>query len=292
MIALGYTDAEKLETIAAYQTAHGLQRTVVIAGQAPLPVEGWHVTYEETILYRVFYPLLQFIDGNTLVVVNELLRSQDRNNLYYNCVRHYLNQTPHVLVFQHLPFIDTVDDFMTLFDFATQSRWKRHKFDLDLVLDNTTVDVRPTTLQFDAVPVAVSAKTRARYVAEKTKLFANLGHKDPHTLPRNLYLIGGADKLARDDTPLLDGTGRYVARNARLRCDRLDTYEQATADGAPYTILEFPHRFLDFSDFLYRTRQTQLRVLVADLPVDAWYWQRYSAWKERLDDAQASLQQR
>ena len=72
---------------------------------------------DEIIQYKFYYRLLQEIGKDTLLVVNECLRMQNRYDLTYNCLRLFLQQTPHALVFQYLPIIDTIADFMVLFDF-------------------------------------------------------------------------------------------------------------------------------------------------------------------------------
>lgn len=297
MIGLGYTDGDKRACIAAYCAANGIRRTVVISADAfPLALEGAdHVPYSEVIMYRTFYPLLQKIDQHTLVVVNECLRNQNRYDLAYNCIRNFLNQTPHALVFQQLPQIDTAEDFMILFDFATQSRWKRLHFDPALIAANVHVDMYMLPLAFERIDVPTSAATQAHYEAERAKAFAALGPRDPHTLPRNLYLLGGKDKaayIAAQSTQTLFGNShpaRYVARNKRLGCESIVTYDEVTADGSPYTVVELPHAFADWCDFLRRTWQPTTRVLCAGLKVDNWYFDRYTEWSKRIHATYANL---
>lgn len=288
MIYIGYAPAERLALVAAYRAQHGIRQTIVItADQFPLTVpDSEAVAYRDVIRYVVFYRLLQIIDGQTLVVLNECLRTQNRHDLAYNCIRHYLNRTPHRLIFQHLPLIDTAEDFMVLFDWDTDSRWKRQGFDPALVRREAQVQVRDQAPAFTAVPVPTAAATRQRYERERERLFAGLGGRDPHTLPRNLALLGGRDKkayiLAGDPAAL------YVARNQRLGLSRIATYETAAA-GPAYTAVELPHRFLTMADFLTRTGLTAVPVLVADLKVDHWYFERYREWSERIHAACASL---
>jgi hypothetical protein len=176
--------------------------------------------------------------------------------------------------------IDTAEDFMILFDFATQSRWKRRAFDAGLILDNVQLAMQPWPVDFHRIDVPTSPATRQRYAEERERLFAGLGARDPHTLPRNLYLLGGKDKLAwitRQQPSLFEaeaeaaGARCYVARNKRLGNGHVFTYDDAPADGGPYTVVELPHRFIDYSDFVCATGQAASDVLVADLKVDHWY---------------------
>lgn len=287
MIYIGYSDSEKRSIVADYQSANGTAKLVVIYPSAfPLPIEGADaIEYAEVIMYRTFYRLLQEIDDKTLIVINECLRTQNRYDLTYNCIRNFLNQTSHQLIFQHLPQIDTAEDFMILFDFDTHSRWKRESFLAELVRSNAHVRIHPICVDFNPISVCTSDKTKVKYESEKEKLFSGLGAADPHTLPRNLYLIGGNEKAAA-----IDPFKRYVARNKRLKLNNIDTYDDATTGNAPYVVLELPHRFIDFSDFMKTVNQSQFDVMVADIKVDRWYLERFNAWRERLDATYASLQ--
>lgn len=296
MIFIGYSDDEKRIEIAKYQAENGIEKTVVIsADEFPLPIQGTdQVEYSDVIMYVTFYRLLQQITPHTLIVINECLRTQNRYELSYNCIRNYLNLTTHQLIFQQLPIIDTADDFMILLDFDTKSRWKRRGWDVYLIKQESKVFVRQLPIMFERVDVPTSKKTKDKYAVERSRLFAEIGAKDPHTLPRNLYLIGGQDKLAYIDNQAMpmfsqgDLGNLYVARNKRLGRDCIVTYDDA-CPGKRYTIIELPHRFIDFCDFIKRTGQAGGRVLVADLKVDNWYFDRYAQWSERIHDAYTSL---
>lgn len=294
MIYLGpFRDNEKRELIAGYVSAHGLRHVKVIsADQWTLPVPGSdQVPYSQVIMYRTFYRLLQEITDDTLLVLHECLRTQNRYDLAYNCIRNYLTRTTHQIIFSRLPQIDTAEDFMILFDWDTRSRWKRNAFDPDLVRRESQVIVRPLPVSFTRIDVPTRTRTRERYAAERERLFRELGARDPHTIPRNLHLLGGPDKQAWIDSqalPLLtDGRKKYVGRNSRLR--GVIPYKDARP-GSTYTCVELPHRFIDFADFLCRTGQVEVPVLVADLKVDHWYFDRYTAWARRLHDTYAALQ--
>jgi len=299
MIYLGYSQDERLRIIGDYRREHAIAHTVVITpAMFPLPVpDSDTVDYVDVIMYVTFYRLLQEIDKSTLIVLNECLRTQNRYDLAYNCIRNYLNQTEHVLIFQTLPQIDTEEDFMILFDWDTRSRWKREHFNPELIHDNSNVHVRTRDFHFERIDVPTPDATKRRYEAEREKRFAELGARDPHTIPRNLYQLGGKDKkrwMDEEPAPTLFCLGEpierhYVARNQRLSSASVSTYDKATIDNIPYTVIEFPHRFIDWCDFVTVTGQTEFDVLVADLKVDQWYFDRYVAWKERLNATYASL---
>jgi len=288
MIYLGLDNAEKDARISAYVAEHHIGKVVMFSParwrwEPSLQVE--HIEWAEIIMYRHYYRLLQEIDGSTLLVINECLRTQNRYELTYNCLRNFLNQTTHQIIFQRFPLIDTVEDFMILFDLDTRSRWKRETFER-APLRESQIEATSRLPALRAVPVAVDETTQIAYAREKRRLIDNLGHRDPHTIPRNLHLMTGKAKLAH-----VDPFRRYVGRNKRFRLDNLDVYREATVGRAPYSVFEFPHDFIRFSDFFAETGQQDLDVLVADLPVDRWYFERYTAWTQRLSDAYSALQQ-
>jgi hypothetical protein len=294
MIYLGLDDGDKRAVVECYRAQHDIRRVVAIsADEFPLAIDGADpVAYSQVIMYITFYRLLQEIDERTLVVINECLRTQNRYDLTYNCIRNFLNQTGHQLVFQHLPQIDTQEDFMILFDLDTRSRWKRRPFDPFLVAEEARLEIQRLPVAFERVDVPTSDATRDKYDREREKMFSTLGKRDPHIIPRNLYLIGGADKrnyISASDLPLFSqSAGQWVARNKRLGNDRIVTYDEVQSEQT-YGVLELPHRFIDFSDFIRRAGQASSRVLAADLKVDRWYFQRYTDWSERIHETYASL---
>jgi hypothetical protein len=287
MIHLGLTPDEKTGRIRAYCREHRIAKVFVLSPKKlffDCGIEGAEtIEWADIIEYRYFYRLLQEIDASTLVVVNECLRTQNRYDLTYNCIRHFLNQARHQLIFQWLPFIEDLQDFMILFDFDTRSRWKREKFDPDL-LDHCTITMEPRRITFRPIGVPTSAELKTAYQKEKTKLIDGLGLKDPHTIPRNLYLMSGNARL-RYVVP----DRWYIGRNTRFKIERMQTYKEEVYPNAPYTVFELPHNFIDFADISALSRQTAFDVLVADLKVDHWYFDRYTQWTKRIDDGYASL---
>lgn len=287
MILLGYSNAAKDAEVARYCATHDVARVVILSPEKfrfPCTATNHEVVdWTEIIKYRTYYRLLQEINAKTLVVVNECLRTQNRYDLTYNCMRLFLAQAGHQLVFQYLPQIDTADDFMILFDFDTRSRWKREPFKAEL-LEHTRIQIERPELRLTRVNIETDAATKAKYAKEKRSLIDNIGLKDPHTIPRNLYLLSGKSKLpyVRDDR-------HYVGRNNRFGLDRLTTYRE-TSFPERYDVFEFCHNFIDFADFLALSRQTDLRALVADLKVDQWYFERYQQWLGRIDATYAVLQ--
>lgn len=287
MIRIGYDNAEKVAAVARYVGANPVRSVVVFGperfrlelGDAGAPVE--HIEWVEIIMYRSYYRLLREIDNDTLVVINEPLRTQNRYDLTYNCLRNFLQQTKRQIVFSRFPLIDTFDDFMVLVDLDTRSLWKRESFrpEMRQELDIDVVERAPELAKID---VPTDGKTRAKYAKDKRALIDGIGLKDPHTIPRNLLLIGGEAKVTRAPS------GGLVGRNNRFKLPQLVTYE-AVGRGDGETVFEFCHRFIDWADFLTASGRSKVSALVTDLKVDAWYFERFSAWGGRLRDAYAAI---
>jgi hypothetical protein len=308
MIHVGLVNIEKGEVVREYMRRHTLTKLFVFSPSrfappfAPTHLSnptlecdgraGVFVDYADIIMYRYFYKLLEEIDGQTLVVVNECLRTQNRNDLTYNCLRHCLSRTPHQLIFQHLPIIDTIEDFMILVDFDTRSMWKRERFSPEIVAHaGVKIHGAPPTLAL--TPIPVDEKTRATYAKEKAALVAEVRDdvdKDPHLIPRNLMLVSGKAKL-----PHVDPTCLYVGRNNRFKLHNMATYkdlkreDEEVGGSRARVVFELPHNFIDFADMLTITEQSTVEVLVADTKTEQWYAKRYEEWEGRVRDAAASL---
>lgn len=285
MICLGLDQAAKDARVRAYVDANGITKIFVLAPEKfplALSIPAEVVKWQQIIEYAYFYRLLQEIDGSTLVVLNECLRLQNRYDLTYNCIRHFLNQTTHQLIFQYLPLIETVADFMILFDFDTRSRWKRECFSPKL-LRECEIEITPHPIELHPLPVPVTDRLREDYAREKRCLIDGIGLRDPHTIPRNIYLMSGKARLGR-----VRPDRQYLGRNNRFKLPNFQTWRE---DRYPYTysIFEFCHNFIDFCDVLALSGQIAFDVLVADIKVDQWYFERFRSWSEMLADAYAAL---
>lgn len=301
MIYLGLDDLKKHQLVRAYCAKYEIRKVYVLSPARFAPAfaaehmtdptaqgdgrPGLYIDWPDIILYRYFYKLMQEVDRHTLVVVNECLRTQNRHRLTYNCIRNFLNQTEHRLIFQYLPIIESEEDFMTLFDFDTRSQWKREHFKVEL-LKEAGVVCEPVPVQIQPIHVPVDAKTLATYAREKAALLAEVRsdpEKDPHLIPRNLLLVSGKAKLGA-----VDPARRYVGRNNRFKLPNVETYKDVRGEGAR-VVFELPHNFLDFTDLLTVSRQHAVEVLTTNTKADAWYLARYQEWAERVRHAQTVL---
>ncbi|MFA5169850.1 MAG: hypothetical protein WC420_03935 [Candidatus Paceibacterota bacterium] len=287
MIRIGYTQTEKENEIQAYIDSHKIKKTYIFYFKKFKPtfnlnIESEYIEYSDIEMYKFFYRLLEEIDDSSLVVIDECMRTQNRNELIYNCAHHYLNQTEHKIVFEYFPFIKSKEDFMILLDFQNKGKYRGKGFEWEyLKQEDTEVKYKPILLTEIAIPV--TEDNISKYEAQKEKLFDELGNKDPDTIPRNLHIWTGRFKKT-----VISSTGYYIARNSRFKLPNVVTYKEA--DMVPRVIIDFPHRRLDFNDYLKASRSRNIKFLSTGLPVDNFYKNDFTEWVERVREfAEASL---
>lgn len=285
MLRIGYNETQKRDIIKQYCNDNNIEKVYIFSPEKfsmLIEQNSENITYAQIIKYKYYYRLIKDIGVNDLIVINECLRTQNRSDLTYNCLRQYLLQTKHQIVFQYLPQIDTFDDFMILLDFDTRTKFKMQSFD-SAMLEGIDIDVNCVDIGFNAIDVVTSDKIKAQYEKKKRQMFDNIGMKDPHTIPRNLYLIGGKSKLEKVQSDKL-----YVGRNKRFKLDNIATFKDAPKEKR--TIFEFEHNFINVSDYMYQSQSPNLDVLKTDLKVDDWYFERYTDWSKRIKDGYTNLQ--
>lgn len=234
------------------------------------------IQYSDIIMYKFFYRLLEEIDENSLVVVNECLRTQNRSDLTYNCLHHYINQTPHRLVFEYFPFIEDETDFMILLDFINKGKYRGHGFDREYLISEDVRAIRHT-FNLETIDIETTDKMVSAYSKKRDDLFENLGKKDPDTIPRNLHLFAGNFKK-----PYIDSGHKYIARNKRFKKDNITTYKNAKKGN--YIMLDFPHRRIDLNDFLKVSRMQDLLFVNSGLKIDLYYINWFNDWNRRLKE--------
>lgn len=287
-ILIGLDVEQKQHEITQHVVANGIEKVFIFYPERfPLVYPASRqIEYREIIMYRTFYPLLEEIDATCLLVFNECLRTQKRGDLTYNCAHHYCNQTPHKLIFEHFPFIEDADDFMILLDLLDKGRYKGKVFDWSFLAEQQ-IACRPGHLTAEAVPVPVADKFRAEYDRKKEELFANLGESDPDTIPRQLHTYVGKYKKGS-----IFPDRCYVARNDRFKLPNVITYKDVIP-GREYTVVDFPHRRIDFCDFIKTAGQHRIDFLCTPFKVDHYYFNELTGWIARLEEfyAQAGIYQ-
>ncbi len=286
-------DTQKQQEIEKYVKTHDIKSVIVFSPkkfEMTLPDLGdvpiRQIEYKEVIMYRTFYPLLEEIGKNHLLVVNEFLRTDDRSNLTYNCLRHYLDQCRHQIVFEYFPFINDTKDFMILLDFDTKSKRKGFGFDKEF-LKGEDILCQNQHLNLNIDMVNLPAGAAEEYEKKKNGLFESIGNRDPDVIPRELHVFTG--KWKKDEIrPEL----QYVARNARYKLPNVTTYPNVKP-GQEYVLLDWQHRRLRMNDFLKHTGQHHITYVSTGLSIDNYYVKEFQAWLERLEEfyAEAGIYQ-
>lgn len=289
MIRIGLEPKEKQKVVDEYLSNNNINKVYCLYYRDFKPsyktdCEIEYVEYADIIMYKYFYRLLEEIDDKKLIIVDGCMRTQNRSELTYNCVHHYLNQTPHKIIFEHFPIIDSKDDFMILLDFENKGKYKGKSFDY-IFLHDEDIKIKPRKIKLNTIPVEISEKDFENYEKKKEYLFDNLGNKDPNTIPRELQLFAGNLKKRAIQPDKL-----YVARNKRFKLDNVLTYNEIAGKG-DYIVIDTHYRRLNMNDFLRISGMSTIKYLCTTLSIDNVIVNEFSKWKARLDAiyAQASL---
>lgn len=289
MIRIGLSEREKQREVDKYLQEHEVKmiycfyfKKFPIKFNVPVDIE--YIEYADIEMYKYFYRLLEEINENSLIVINECMRTQNRSELIYNCAHHYLNQTPHRIIFEFFPIIEDKNDFMILLDFENKGKYKGKSFDY-VFLQNEDIKIKPFKVKLEPILIEISSKDQERYEKKKEQLFANLGEKDPETVPRNLQLLAGDLKKKA-----INPEEMYVARNKRFKLDNVVTYDEIDKQGN-YIVIDTHWRRINFNDFLKTTSMNKIKYLSTILSIDNVIISEFSKWKARMDAiyAQASL---
>jgi hypothetical protein len=278
MIYLGLFNEEKVAVINKLMAKNAYDRIYFITHKRfNLPITGVEVvTYEDIIEYAYYYRIIENTTQKTLIILNELLRDKNRNNLTFNCIRTFLNNTNNILIFNFLPIIESRDSFCALYDFETQNKYKYSKFDeLDFSLAKT--NCRKIDLNFNFIKAPVNLFDLENYEAYKKKLFHSFNKKDPDVIPRELQLF--ASKVKEQ---LINQRDIYVVRNKRMKHKNTITYKNDIPEGI-YKIFDIPFNYLDFIDFVFFSKQQNIDIISSDLKVDVFFESRLQTFKNELD---------
>lgn len=281
MIRIGLNGRDKQKVISKYLAVHDIKKIFCFHYKKfPIKfktdVEIEYLEYADIEMYKYFYRLLEEIDGRSLIVINECMRTQNRSELIYNCAHHYLGQTPHRIIFEHFPIIESKADFMILLDFENKGKYKGKGFDY-VYLQDEDIKIKPFKVKLTTISVETTEKDRKRYEKKREHLFDNLGNKDPDTIPRNLQLLAGDIKKKAIAPDRL-----YVARNQRLKLNNVKSYNNITGRG-DYIVIDTHYRRLNFNDFLKTTGMKRIKYLCTTLPIDTFIVNDFMKWKARLD---------
>lgn len=252
-------------------------------------IETIYTPWSETEMYRTFYPLLgqpykgqeiPAITDKSLLIVDEMLVDRNRGCLKQNCTMHFMRVSKRRLIFNWLPFIEDADDFMILLDFAYPDKYKKRKFESD-ILKEIKLKITKRLPEIKYMLIESGEHDQKAYEERKEELFDNLGNKDPDTIPRDLILLAGKVKFTRTfkASNLLHPV---LCRNRRLKADNIITYADRSNDQTIF-MLDPTYKRLDLIRFLKRNDIKNIVYLRTMLPVDKVYWDDLDSWKNRME---------
>lgn len=278
MIYLGFNNEEKTEIINNQINNNDYDRIYFITHEKfNLDIDNVEVvTYKDIIKYAYYYRIIENTTQKTLIILNELLRDKNRNNLTFNCVRTFLNNTNNILVFNYLPIIETRNDFCSLFDFSTQNRFKYSKFD-ELDFSETEIICKPKRLLFNFLVYEIDMFAQESYTEYKDKLFSSFDKKDTDIIPRDLQIFASKFK-----EKAIVPNKKYMLRNKRIKKDNIYTYRDCV-EPDEYIIFDIPFNNLDFCDFLYFSNQMKIDIITTELAVDNFFKNKLINFKTELD---------
>ena len=157
-------------------------RKLYVAGD-PVPLEGYQITFKEVIMYKHYFPWLQELGPDAVLVLNNCLKKLAFSCLEYNCIRHYCQQSGHVLVFSPLPLIQSIEDFKILRSFIAPNPFLK-EFDNDYSKVHANFKI-----SYSVEEVKLDAKVHEKYEALKAGLIAGCQEKAERAVICNTDII-------------------------------------------------------------------------------------------------------
>ncbi len=180
MIYLG--DHNQSEIVHEYITLNDIKNIYIIGDEIP-NLNCYHVPYKESIMYKHYFKLLKEISKDSLIILNNILKSKNRSCLEYNCIRHYCNCTNNILAFQYYPIIDNKEDFLILYDMIQVNKfWKLKYEDIDKFENVVQGEIN---MSYEIKEIELSQLVVATYKELKEKTILEV-KKDPDIIPRRL----------------------------------------------------------------------------------------------------------
>lgn len=198
MIYIG--ECNKREIIEKYAQEHDIKKIYVIGDDLDMRIstEKECIEFKYAHYYKYYYRLLQEVNRESLIVLNECLVKRNRYDLSYNCIKKYLLQTEHRLVFNYFPIIKEEHDFMILYDMIQNNPFLKDSYKYITKFSNVTVC--KVMFDIERVDVPITEEVFSLYEKEKEKVIGEV-NKDPDIIPRRLlkfsekYKPKGFDRL-------------------------------------------------------------------------------------------------
>lgn len=183
---------DKTAIVNKYIADNAVEKVYIIGDDLDVDFENKeHIKFSDTIMYKYFYRLLQEINGKSMIVLNECLKKQNRYDLTYNCIRRYLLQTDHRLIFNYYPIIKKQEDFMVLYDMLQNNPFLKEPYKYVTKFEN--VEIGKVVFEVDKTDIVLPAQCESEYEKRKEELIAEV-NKDPDIIPRRLLKFSEKEK--------------------------------------------------------------------------------------------------
>lgn len=209
-------EQNKIKIIEDYIKENNIKNVFIIGDNLNIANE-MYVPFKEVIMYKWFYPLLQSIQKDSLVVLNNILKKRQRNCLEYNCIRHYCENTNHILVFNYYPIIEEKEDFMILYDMIQENPFLKEDYKYIIKFKNVILGNINTKYQVQNIIVDKTFFERYEKLKNDT---INSVKKDPDIIPQRLLKLSETEskKQVKDFDKLTDRKPnmKLVANNSKV----------------------------------------------------------------------------
>lgn len=231
-------ECDKGKIISDYIKENSIDRVYTLGEDSGF---GEHTKFSDVIEYEPYYRLLQEINKDSLVILNECLRKKHRGDLHYNCIRHYIQQTNHVLIFQYYPIIDKEEDFAILMDFIALNPFAKQPY--RYMTDFSGVVVGKVKMDINMREIEIDESYLPLYEQEKEKIISQV-KRDPDIIPRRLLKF--SEKINKKYVPNFDSL---------------------------------------------KERKQEMNVVVNQLKVDKYYYQKLLEWKGEVENVLHRIQE-
>lgn len=189
---------DKVKIVNEYISDNKIDKVYIIGDDISIDFKNKeNIKFSDTIMYKYFYRLLQEINKNSLIVLNECLKKQNRYDLTYNCIRRYMLQTDHRLIFNYFPIIKEQEDFMILYDMLQNNPFLKEPYKYITEFEN--VEVGKVVFEVNKTDVVLTDECEAEYEREKENLIGKV-NKDPDIIPRGLLRFSEKKKPKNYDS--------------------------------------------------------------------------------------------
>ena len=214
-IYIGQQDKQKI--VNDYLANHDIEKVYVFGDDLGI---GENISFADLIEYKYYYRLLQEVNAKSLVIINECLRRTNRYELTYNCIRRYLMNKPHRIIFNYLPIKENEEDFAILHDFSIDNPFLKDKY--EWITDFSNVEVGEVEIDIQVQQITVDEKWLPLYEEEKEKIF-NSSYKNPQTIPQKALTF--SENVSRNYIKKFDSKRTFKPKmNIVVNQLKVDTY--------------------------------------------------------------------